>query len=726
MIKKITRMILTSLIGLVFSASLLHTQEKYYILFDNMDDQKDHTGTTITNLIDICYWDNLKDNPKYGPYAVRAPLSGATLSKYDLTKMDVAIFILGKGKGLSHVQNGIKVLDKVKEMLNAGKRVAVIGSNILSQDLGGSDQDAKAFWKNELGVDTFYTLDLTLERGGPPPMVDPFEVQGVEESISGGWPKYCNGIFGRNGVEPAPPIRWYESAEFHTKPSGIVIPIDKLIAPEGGINGQSVYSGVQATVGNGKIVVWTLNFDMAGNDVGHFHNSFNGAMSWFTEDLPIPESFMRYIPTVIDFKVVNEEQVKTEILTIKNFGKKPFDVTDIYPTDPEIFNEAFEILDSEQLPVTLKTYESVSFRIKFAPKVKAIYETTVEVETNAYNVQTAEIDIHGSGGIVEDFGPELKMSNYSIEFGNVTAKRSTKYPLEFINSGNMNLFIQQMEFLENTDEAFFIHDAYELPMMIAPGDRWNLTMNFFPQTPDKEYKARIKINSNALNEQNGITYVYLQGRTNPTFNGPQVKFSTTVLDFGVVDSKKTMTVNLENTGDKDLYFQDPKIVADAENLEVFSLSHNEIPAIPPGQNFDLDVTFDPINEIEYFGDLVLISNSKLYANQKIPLGGTGENLLSVDENGFAGISGIFEMKLNPNPVNDNTQLEFTLLGNSARNLELSVYDLSGKRIADIHSGTTLPSTFYKSISSLNLSSGTYLINANIDNIATSIKFIINK
>lgn len=726
MLKKNTILLLLSFVFMTFSSVILSSQEKYYILFDNMEDQKDHEGTVISNLIDICYWDFLEVNPKYQPYLVRAPFSGSTLSKYDLTKMDVAIFILGKGKGLSHVQNGIKVLDKVKEMLDAGKRVAVIGSNVLSQDMGGSDQEAKSFWQNELGVDAFYTLDLTLERGGPPPMVDPFEIQGVEESVSGGWPKYCNGIFGRNGIEPREPVRWYESAEFHTmKQNTEVIPIDRLMVPDG-INGKKVYSGVQANVGNGKIVVWTLNFDIAGVDVGHFQNGFNAAMSWFTEDIPTPESFMRYSPTTLDFKVVNENQVKTEVLTIKNYGKKPFDVTDIYLSEPELFGDAFEILDSEQLPITLKTYESVSFRLKFAPKEQKIYETTIEIETNAANVQKAVIDIRGSGGIIEDFGPELTMSNYSIDFGNVTAKSSTKLPMEFINSGTMNLFIQTMEFLENTDESFLVHTLYELPHMIAPGDKWTLVINFFPSTPDKEYKARIKISSNALNEQAGITYVYLNGITNPTYQGPQVKFSTTVLDFGVVNAAKTLTVNLENTGDRDLYFQNPKIEADAENLEVFSLSHNEIPAIPPGQSFDLDVTFNPIKEIEYFGDLVLTSNSKLYANQRIPLGGQGDDLLSVDDNGYAAISGVFEMRLNPNPVNDNTQLEFSLIGNSSRNLELVVYDMTGKRVADIHNGNTLPGTFYKSISSLDLNSGTYVINATIDNHNTAIKFIVNK
>lgn len=721
MLKRFTRFVLFAfLIGLM-GLNLANAQKKYYILFDNMEDQKDHTGTEITNLIDICYWDFLYENPNYQDYIVRAPLSTSTLSKYDLTKMDVAIFILGKNKGLSHTQNGVKVFDKIKDMLAAGKRVAVIGSNVLSKDLGGTDQEVKDFWQNELGVDKYYTLNL----GGTPPMVEPFEVQGVEQSISGGWPKYCNGIFGRNGVPEQAPIRWYTHAEFHTMKSGTdAIPIDRLINPST-IEGKTVYSGVQAEVGSGKIVVWTLNFDMAGVDVGHFQNSFNGAMRWFVDDIPYPTAFMRYSPTYVDFKVVNEEQEKTELITIKNYGKEPFDVTKIEPTDADYFNQAFELFDQNQLPVTLKTYETVSFRVKFAPKVKNIYETSVKITTTADNIKEAEIDIRGSGGIVEEFGPEITVSEFPMDYGTVISKSSNRLPLDILSSGNMLMIVNSIEFIENTDGAFFIYDAYELPTVVPPGDKYTLRISFFPETPGKVYKGRMKITSNALNEQHGTVYVDLLGQTAPSYKGPQVAFSTKVLEFGVVDGEKTMTVNLKNDGDRDLYFQTPQIDADAENLEVFTLETTEIPAIIPGESFDLNVTFSPKKPIEYYGDLLLTSNSLLYGVQRIPLGGWGSTT-SVDENGFAGIDGLFEMKLTPNPVNSASTLEYTLNGNQQRKVELKILDATGKTVSTLNNSLVNPGTFQVNIEALNLANGVYVISAQIDKYNTSLNFVVSK
>lgn len=56
------------------------TKTKYYILFDNLEDQM-NGDTTITNLIDLCYWDPMRTDVIYGPYTERAPFSAVTFNK---------------------------------------------------------------------------------------------------------------------------------------------------------------------------------------------------------------------------------------------------------------------------------------------------------------------------------------------------------------------------------------------------------------------------------------------------------------------------------------------------------------------------------------------------------------------------------------------------------------------------------------------------------------------
>jgi hypothetical protein len=225
----------------------------------------------------------------------------------------------------------------------------------------------------------------------------------------------------------------------------------------------------------------------------------------------------------------------------------------------------------------------------------------------------------------------------------------------------------------------------------------------------------LQIVSNAVNIQHGFTYVDLIGRSNPSFRGPEIEYDTHVMEFGVVDTSKIMTVTMKNNGDRPLYVQAPQIEADPENLEVFEVLDKEVPAIAPELSEQVRVKFEPVDTKEYFADLVIVSNSKLYGVKRIPMGGFGSEMVSVEEDGIAGIKGLFEMKLNPNPANENSNLEYTLSGNTSRNVELVILDASGKKVAELHNGNMNPGTYTEQISSIDLASGSYVIAAMINN-----------
>ena len=711
---------------LIMGSALTQSQEqkKYYILFDNMEDQKDHEGTVITNLIDLCYYEVLSENPNFAPFSTRAPLSAATLAKHPVDDMDIAIFIMGKGKGLSHVQNGIKVFDLVQQMLKAGKRVLVIGHNLLSKDLDGNDQAIKDFYHNTLGVDEYIKWDL-----GSLPNPTTFELRGIDATVADGWPKYCNGTYARNNTPLQDPIRWYTEAEFFTIKSSANAEVMEYLQDPEKLYGKKVYTGLQAEIGDGKFVMWTVNYDIAaGGEVEHFRAGFNGTINWFRKDRPWPLSHLQYSPNFLDFEMVNVGDERTKILTIKNFGKEDFTLTDLTVDDPEGEGAAFTILDKEKLPVKLSTHSTVTFRVNFKSDVKKIYNSAISVHSDAANAEGLKILVNGSAGISEKKPAELELSDYPLDFGTLTYPKSKDLYLEVFNSGDSPLTLHQIEIVENTDEAFTIHQTIDMPKDVEPGTKISYKIRFWPlEESEKTFTGKIKINSNGFSNQ-GAGFVDLIGKSAVSLSPAQVDFSANDMVFGVVDTTKTMTITLTNTGEKDLYIQTVSIEADPETKESFELIGTPVPPIGYNQTYDVGVKFIPKKQVDYNATLKIISNSKMYGNKEIPISGTGGDVVgNILEDGFEGISGLFKMRVNPNPVTDNAILEYTLMGEASRNVELVILNSEGKELVELKNETTYPGTYTLSLDAVaKLANGAYIIAAKAGPYTTSMKFVISR
>jgi hypothetical protein len=180
--------------------------------------------------------------------------------------------------------------------------------------------------------------------------------------------------------------------------------------------------------------------------------------------------------------------------------------------------------------------------------------------------------------------------------------------------------------------------------------------------------------------------------------------------FGQDSVKKDSTIIIKNTGDQDLLIQNPQLDCDQENTEPFSFSPKEIPAIIPGDQFKLTVSFNPPANKEYLCYLKLINNSTnpSMANMKIFLNGEGKNVhpISVNEGNNPDV---MDIKVIPNPVTENSEIMLNIFDSSQRTLEISLIDMQGKEVKKIVNGIYSKGEYKFNLEKNNIATGKYLL-----------------
>lgn len=201
--------------------------------------------------------------------------------------------------------------------------------------------------------------------------------------------------------------------------------------------------------------------------------------------------------------------------------------------------------------------------------------------------------------------------------------------------------------------------------------------------------------------------------------GPKITLSTTQLVFGEVEvaKKGTETVKITNDGDE-------KLVISAINLKNgtnFTVKSGTLPfTIDAGQTVNMNIDFTPTEKLNYQDEITFVSNDKANPNKVMTVRGIG---IAAPTSVPGVISDVFEMKVTPNPVVDNSVLEFTNL-NGSNNVNIILIDATGKVVSNLYNGITTGSTV--GLNANQLSSGTYFIKANVDGKTTQLPIVIAK
>ncbi len=323
--------------------------------------------------------------------------------------------------------------------------------------------------------------------------------------------------------------------------------------------------------------------------------------------------------------------------------------------------------------------------------------------------------------IPSTIGPQIQLSNSSLDFLEVPVNTSKSLSCDITNTGDEDLVITEISVDRDFDPdgVFTISNPPTLPLTIKPNQKYTLNIQFLP-TEEKTYFSSVIIKSNAKNSPDEI--VSLDG-IGVAANVPIISVNKTDIDFRdvVPQSSKVLDVDVKNDGLADLEISSITILGN--DASAFTLVNApELPkTLGPGEVLTLTIMFTPSKEGTHNATLRIQSNAQNIPTLNINLIGNGVS--SVSETEFA--SGI-QIKVAPHPVVNELNLQITnpkLLDNV---LDAAIYDLQGNLILylgsiSINSGENAPKFSVSTIPS-----GTYQIRLKIGSEIRFVPIIISR
>ncbi|MEI6089197.1 MAG: choice-of-anchor D domain-containing protein [bacterium] len=706
--KLILFIVIVFTIGLITNNTAKSASRPYYLLLDGIEDQMGNgegngfpgTNTQVTNLIDLLYWNPLTSRDLWKPFCQRVPFGPGAFAQYPITSYDFAIFLL-KDKGLDHSVGGIRVIDKINEMIAAGKDVIILGNNWLRKAAGNTD--ANKFVTETLGL---IPEQVSLIKDNT---YIGFDVYGAEGVPTSGQSLHFNGGYDRNGSGIQWPIRLYRDADmFQIKPESKFKEFNRTNA-----FGGTKYIAGMIDIGKSTVAVYSIDWsNVAGSTTDATEYTLKSLVELFLDDTPNPEAFLKSQFERIQMGSCLTGDSLFSTCVIKNFGREPLVVTDVRLDRTE--QTCFTLMNVPKT-FTLEPEMQKKLMLRFKPTEDGDYVDDVFIVCNAVNANSEsifDIPVEATGGEKLNYGANLSITSYPIDFGKIMVGKVAFADVEITNTGQSNMVIDSIYFPDKNQKDFIYAGEYKMPKVVISGSSYTERMKFIPLIPDKKYTTKVRIYTNGYNDLGwgkGIGYVDLIGETYSDKAGADFVVASDEIMFGKCSGKKDTVITIRNAGDVDLLVQIPEFSLDC-NTEIeapYSFSPAEIPLIPSGGQFKLTITFNPPRDKEYSCDLKFINNSTnpSKANFSIWLNGEGVGT-SVDGDNP---SNTFDVYVTPNPITDNSEIKLSIFDNSQNSLEITLVDMLGKEVMNIGNGLYSKGEYKFNLNKANLASGKYLL-----------------
>lgn len=612
----------------VFSAFRLNAQEgKYYVVFTGLDD----IANTVTNYFSLLYYPPIATDVLTKDYATTAVFSSATFQAKPITEYDVAIFPIGTHK-LDDVVGGVRIWDKVKEMLDADKGALVIGSNYMLEAIGSSN-DMGTFLKTTVGLST-----RNVESLGSNPY-KAVRILGIEgDPVAQGFRLYGNTIYTENGIT-AGPVSYYNGietfsigSEYENATHGIQY-VDSIgfgNATQITKDGDTAWVAVRWSDGPKKLVLWSYNYSIInlGNDNTEVNNGIRYAVRWYQQDVPRPEGYLVATPTQLNYDKVNLGGKATKSISIKNFSRVSVKIKSISVEDDE--NGAFALVSGGGA-TTLAPGDSVSVSISFQPGEPREYVDYLDIVSDAKNTPTVSVTLSGKGGDNVQEGPYIQVTALPIDFGNVLVGSVGIKSVTVANIGDMDLVIDSVKFVENASGLFDWDGVLKVPVVIKSKKSYDFKVRYTPSDQKLgKHTAKIRFNSSGHNN-NGVATVDLIATGVADGAKGVIALSVDTLNFGKVQSGGESSIDkkftIRNTGDAPLLVSQVVFDGDNENKAQFSFvdGSNVVDGgkINPGLSWDVTVRFTPLEALDYGLNIKIASNDIKTPVDILPVVGSG-------------------------------------------------------------------------------------------------------
>ncbi|MGA1278068.1 MAG: choice-of-anchor D domain-containing protein [Candidatus Kapaibacteriota bacterium] len=182
--------------------------------------------------------------------------------------------------------------------------------------------------------------------------------------------------------------------------------------------------------------------------------------------------------------------------------------------------------------------------------------------------------------------------NSEVKFGSLEIGQKKQMTTEISNTGDGDLNISAMGISGSSASVFSIIGKPELPIILKPGEKTSITLEFVPTTV-KSYLASLDFTSNDGGVDNSTTGIDLVGEGVQTVPDPPALTGVTDLDLGQTTTKTDKPLTLTNNIDGEIKVTGATITGD--DKDAFTLSVNQ-GTVPKGQRFQTRVFFNPTKD----------------------------------------------------------------------------------------------------------------------------------
>ncbi|MDQ1267249.1 MAG: Choice-of-anchor protein [Bacteroidota bacterium] len=361
-----------------------------YILFRNFDPA----------FSELLYFYHFQNEPEFKDDFISADFSRSFFENNKITDFEVAVFPLGN-VALDAVIQGTSIspLSVIKEMLDSGKRVIIIGRVIFYAASIGNNQELKDFLGKTLALD-YLGLQKTSDTFDTQIKYQYYYSKGhIKDPVTLASRKFCNGklLNSSDGsvICEVPLSQCYHNIDvFKTSDTSVSKEMDHYIKEDTDPVSEKLV-GTRSVLNKGKLVLWSIGFENYCQDNDRRFVLIS-AIRWLMQDAPKQGAILEFYENKLDFGFVKPGDTSTKDAIILNTGIDTLRISKIFLeewTDPGIYQI---VSGGDAVDVEPGGQHLVS--IKFSPKDPTEYNDFLNIQSNAANYSgEASIQLAGRG-----------------------------------------------------------------------------------------------------------------------------------------------------------------------------------------------------------------------------------------------------------------------------------------------------------------------------------------
>lgn len=459
-----------------------------YIYFNNFDVNYNPT-VYESNLIQIL-----------GTELEVVPFSDETFNKIQITDYKVAIFALGEYPLSVRTQSEKHfVIDKINQMIDAGRNVMIIAKNGLWGEFDTKSQvkhpAVNEFLTNKLGIQFLQRLPVHYVSGNTTYFQGYVARGSAKDPVGKADVKYCNQRLIQGQTTHSPLEYIYYLDVFKSRNKDKYFPVDYFTREPTSTLSDTLL-GIRTQIGKSKIIFWSYGFENIAGGVFRY-NLLERAMNWLTEGEPQPGAQIESLDENVYFGITYIGDSSIATVSFRNIGTEPLVVSSI---EIENFSgkKVFSIIDGDK-PLTLKTGEVHTVTIKFKPKEKGYFTDFLIIKSNSKTESEKAINLTGYGEMKIGGNITLSLPDNKLNFGKLPAGEKITKSFDIINTGNDFLNIDSIIIFNRDEDSVFFGDGLKSAEIPAGAKR--IKEVYFNPKEEKIYNGTLKIYSDALNIQ---------------------------------------------------------------------------------------------------------------------------------------------------------------------------------------------------------------------------------